>query len=186
MTSFTKQVIKQAFIDLLEEYPLTEITIKDIVEKCGINRNTFYYHFQDLPALIDQIIKEEANTVISEYPSITSVVEGFDALIEFSSRKKKAIMHIYHSVNREIFENHLMMVSEYFIKSYVNTALSEDDIAEKDKKTIVDYYKCVFFGLTIEWLNTGMSDEYIQSVRRIFILKKDWAKEISELLQEQI
>ena len=49
MANFTKKAIKETFVELLEEHPLSDITIKDIVEKCGINRNSFYYHYHDLP-----------------------------------------------------------------------------------------------------------------------------------------
>ena len=51
MANFTKKAIKETFIALLEERPLSDITVKDIVGKCGINRNSFYYHYQDIPAL---------------------------------------------------------------------------------------------------------------------------------------
>ena len=46
---------------LLNEQPLSKISVRDIVEDCGINRNSFYYHFQDIPSLIEEIIKEEAD-----------------------------------------------------------------------------------------------------------------------------
>ena len=95
-------------------------------------------------------------------------------------------MHIYRSVNREVFERHLMIVSEYFVKNYVDTVLEGNPIKPADKKTITDYYKCVCFGLILEWLNNGMTDEYAQEIRRIFLLKKEWAKEFAELLQGQV
>lgn len=186
MANFTSRAIKETFIQLLEERPLSDITIKDIVEKCGINRNSFYYHYQDLPALIEEIIKEEAETIIKAYPSVNTIVECFDAIIEFSYRRKKAIMHIYKSISRDVFERPLLMVCDYFVRSYVNTALAEDTISDEDKRTIIDYYRCVCFGITIDWLNNGMSDTYIQSLRRIFLLKKDLAAEISQLLQGQV
>lgn len=186
MANFTGRAIKETFIKLLEERPLKEITIKDIVERCGINRNSFYYHYQDLPSLIEEIIKEEAEMIIQAYPSVNSIVECFDAVIEFASHRKKAIMHIYRSLGREVFEQNLMMVSEYFVHNYVNTTLSQENITEENKKTIIDYYKCVCFGLTIDWLNHGMTEEYTRSIRRIFLLKKDLAMEISQLLEDQV
>ncbi|MCR5520506.1 MAG: TetR/AcrR family transcriptional regulator, partial [Lachnospiraceae bacterium] len=51
MANFTKNAIKQTFVTLLEEKPYNEITVKEIVSRCGINRNSFYYHYQDLPTL---------------------------------------------------------------------------------------------------------------------------------------
>ena len=57
----TKILIKKTFLELLEQRPLSQITVKDIVAECGINRNTFYYHFQDVPALAGEIIKEHVD-----------------------------------------------------------------------------------------------------------------------------
>ena len=64
MANFTRRAIKETFIHLLEERPLNDITVKDIVERCGINRNSFYYHYQDIPTLIEEIIKEDAEAII--------------------------------------------------------------------------------------------------------------------------
>lgn len=186
MPNFTQKAIKETFIQLLEEHPLSEITVKDIVETCGINRNSFYYHFQDLPALLEEIIKEEADAVIEKYASVDSIVDCFDALTEFSSRRKRAIMHIYRSVNRDVFERHLMHISEYFVRSYVNTALAEEALPKDTKKAIVSYYKCVCFGLVIDWLNNGMQEEHAQMIRKIFRLKSDMAIEIAKQLKDQI
>jgi len=186
MANFTRKAIMETFTELLEDRPLSEITIKDIVETCGINRNTFYYHFQDMPALIEEIVKEEAEAIIRKYPSINSIVECFDALTEFASNKKRPIMHIYHSLNRETFERNLMWVSESFVKSYVETALSGNDIAGNHKDVIINYYKCLGFGLIIDWLNNNMSEEHVKEVRQIFLLKKDFAAEIAAALHSQI
>ena len=186
MANFTQKAIKETFLNLLEERPLSEITIKDIVEVCGINRNSFYYHYQDLPSLIEEIVKEEAEQIIGKYPSVNTIVECYDALIEFASHRKKAIMHIYRSVSREVFERNLMGVSEYFVRSYVETVLSEENIPAEDRQTVINYYKCVGFGLVIDWLNNGMTEEYARSIRRIFLLKKDLAVEIAQLLQGQV
>lgn len=65
MSNFTKNAIKASFLKLLNERPLSKITIKDIVTDCGINRNSFYYHYQDIPSLIEEVIKEETDNIIS-------------------------------------------------------------------------------------------------------------------------
>ena len=54
-TSSTREALKSALLRLLEERPLREITVKDLVQSCGVNRNTFYYHFKDIPALLVEL-----------------------------------------------------------------------------------------------------------------------------------
>ena len=185
MADFTRKAIKETFLSLLEKYPLSEITIKRIVEECKINRNTFYYHYQDLPDLIDEMIKEETERIISKYPTVSTIVECFDAITEFASNKERAIMHIYRSVNREVFERHLMNVCEYFVEKYIDTALKDADIKAIDRKTIISYYKCVCFGLVLEWLNLGMTEEYSKDIRRLLLLRQDQITDFALLLKGQ-
>lgn len=64
MPPFAKREIKNSFIKLLTERPISQITVKDIVEDCGVNRNSFYYHFQDIPSLLEEIIVEMTAKVI--------------------------------------------------------------------------------------------------------------------------
>ena len=151
MANFTRRAIMETFISLLEERPLSKITVKDIVDTCGINRNTFYYHFHDIPELVEVIVKEEAQAIIQKYPSVNSIVDCFDALIEFASHRKRTIMHIFRSVNREMFEQNLMEISEYFVRHYIETALAGETISREDKKSIIDYYKCVCFSSIRTW-----------------------------------
>ena len=124
--------------------------------------------------------------IIRKYPNVSSIVECYDALTEFVTTRRRAIMHIYRSVNREMFETYLMQVSEYFVRSYVDTALVNQEIPQEDRQTIIDYYKCVGFGLVIDWLNNGMSADRAKSIRRMFLLRKDLAGEVARMLQGQV
>ena len=69
MANFTRRAIKDTFLKLLNQRPLSQITIKDIVEDCGINRNSFYYHFEDLPALVEEIVEEQVQVLIQNHPT---------------------------------------------------------------------------------------------------------------------
>ena len=61
MSGFTKEIIAKTFTELLDEKPMSKITVKDIVERCGVNRNTFYYHFKDIPDVVEFILKKKNN-----------------------------------------------------------------------------------------------------------------------------
>ena len=58
MMKQTRKMIQNAFIELARKEPVDKITVKEIVDYCQINRNSFYYHFEDLPDLIASIIEE--------------------------------------------------------------------------------------------------------------------------------
>ena len=59
MSQITKRALAASLKRLLAEKPLSKITISDITDDCGINRMTFYYHFQDIYDLIEWICLDE-------------------------------------------------------------------------------------------------------------------------------
>ena len=53
MPNRTKEMLAESLMKLLARRTLDKITIQDIVDDCGYNRQTFYYHFHDIYDLID-------------------------------------------------------------------------------------------------------------------------------------
>ena len=165
MPNFTRRAIKESFLKLLNQRPLNQITVKDIVEDCGITRNSFYYHFSDLPALVEEIMKERVSAMVEDHPTIDSVQEGADAIVEFVMHNKRAIYHIYNSVSRDVFERHLMEVCRYVVTTYLDGMLEE--VEEADRDAILRFHRCACFGSVIDWLNGGMKDDVSDYFRRI-------------------
>ena len=58
MASFTKFAILKVFGDLAASRPVDKITVKDITDQCGISRNTFYYHYQDIYQVLKAYVYE--------------------------------------------------------------------------------------------------------------------------------
>ena len=48
-----KQMIAQTLAGLLEHKSVDKITVKELVDTCGISRQGFYYHFQDIMEVIE-------------------------------------------------------------------------------------------------------------------------------------
>ena len=178
MSNLTKKAIEDAFITLLDEQPLNRITVKDIVETCGIHRNSFYYHFEDLPALLEEIIADRVQTLIGAHPTVDSLEEGFDAALEFVLENKRAVLHIYNSLSRDVFERYLMDVCEYVVKTYVEADFADRPVDQNDKEMIIRYHKCECFGNIIDWLNGKMEDDISAYFHRIYQLKRGWEGEV--------
>jgi AcrR family transcriptional regulator len=53
----TRQLLDQAFIQLLTEKGFEAITVQDVTQRAGVNRATFYAHFQDKYELLDRSIR---------------------------------------------------------------------------------------------------------------------------------
>ena len=53
MSNITKRALEDSLKHLLLKKPVNKITNNDITEDCVVNLATFYYHFQDIYALIE-------------------------------------------------------------------------------------------------------------------------------------
>ena len=184
MPNFTKRTIKESFWKLLNEQPLTQISVREIVEECGINRNSFYYHFQDIPSLIEEIVMDAANALIQQHPSITSIDEGVEAAFRFTLDNKKAILHICNSVNRNIYEQYLMRICEYVVTTYFDTVFEKDIVSKSNRDIMILFTKCELFGLSIDWINTGMQDDAIEKLKRLLLLCNGLSSEMIKRCKE--
>lgn len=178
MATFTKKAIRNAFLTLLDEHPLNKITVKDITDACGMTRNTFYYHYDDIPALIEEIFISEIDRIISTYPSLDSIEECLRVAMGFAVEHKKALLHICKSSNRDIYENYLWEICRYTVTTYIETAFHDAPLSAEDKDAIIHYLKCGCFGMVIDWMNCGMNDATRQRLLRICELKRGMAGEL--------
>jgi AcrR family transcriptional regulator len=167
LPSFTKQAIVQAFIDLLNEEPLNKITVTDIVNRCGVNRNTFYYYFQDIYALVDELLRSETERFVKQGAHYDSWADGFRDATKFALENRQAIFHIYKSVNRELVERYLYDVSMESMRDYVREQAKGLDVAERDIEDISVFYAVAIDGLIIKWLEGGMKEDPDEHIGRI-------------------
>lgn len=178
VANFTKQAIRTSFMKLLNEKPLGKISVRDIVEDCGINRNSFYYHYQDIPALISEIITGLFDRLIAAYPDVTSLVDCFNAAVDYTLKNKRAILHIYNSVSRDIFETYLMKYSEYAVTEYLSAAFSDGTVSEEDREIIIRFVKCSLFGISLDWLSSGLPEEAVGNIRRMLTVSHGMSEDI--------
>lgn len=179
MANFTRRAIKEAFLTLLNQRPFNDITVKDIVEKCGINRNSFYYHFEDLPALAEEVIGEQVQNLVQKHPTVSSVEECADAVIELVMENRRAIYHIYNSLNRDVFERYLMDACEYIVSTYLKAEFAGKAVAPQDLDALIRLHKCACFGSVIDWLNSGMKYDIADYFRRVCALQKSGLEQLT-------
>lgn len=155
----TKDAIARAFLELLTERPLRKITVKDIVDRCGINRNTFYYHFEGIPSLLEQTVKYMTDQIIQTHSKFGSPIDCIIPFVQYCTEYKKAILHIYRSVQREVFLNYLNRAAMYIVTQYVEATTADLFSSEnhaKEKTLLIRYYKCTLVGGILDWLDAGM------------------------------
>ena len=78
---YTRNMIRNVFIEMLDERPFDEITVTDLVTRCEINRKTFYYYYQDLYAVLTEIFESELETVLGGVKEHVTWEEGIGCIL---------------------------------------------------------------------------------------------------------
>lgn len=156
MSAYTKQAIKNLFLKLLNERPISRVTVKAIVEDCGINRNTFYYHFADIPSLATEIITERADSIVREYANPESPAACLHAAVQFMTENRRAVMHMYRSISHDTVAFYLMQICRHTVEAYAAAAYGDLPISKEDQDILIRFWQCECYGQIVEWLSNDM------------------------------
>ncbi|WP_313758391.1 TetR/AcrR family transcriptional regulator [Tissierella sp.] len=164
---YTRKIIREVFIKMLNERPLNKITVKDIASACEINRNTFYYYYTDIYALLAEIFQAELQTVIDEYNDTLSWEESFIVATKFALENKRAIYHVYNSMQREELVNYIYNVSGNVMSRYVEKVSDGISAYSGDRELIASFYQCALTEMVLRWIASGMKEDPDIIIRRI-------------------
>ena len=153
MAKQTQKFIMSTFMQLLEGESLDKITVRDIVEECEINRNTFYYHYSDIYDLLDDVFRVETEKFMSEdVDENTTFGEEYERAACFVLKYKKAILHIYDSKKRDVLQNYLETLAFSFISRFVKKEADGYGLSDEDIDYITGFYTHAIVGNTLGWI----------------------------------
>lgn len=170
MAQITKRALASSLKKLLSEKPFDKITVIDIVEDCEVNRQTFYYHFQDIYDLVEWMFYTEAATAIDGKKTYDTWQQGFLHIFEYILKNRCLVTNVYHSISRDQLERYLYDLTYNLLIDVVNEQSEGLSVREEDKKFIADFYKFAFVGLMLDWIKRGMKDCPQQTIDRLSVL----------------
>ncbi|MFR3064492.1 TetR/AcrR family transcriptional regulator C-terminal domain-containing protein [Peptoniphilus sp.] len=165
--NYTKNLIKQEFIKLLNKKSLHNITVTEIAKQCKIERKTFYYHYENLPQLVKEIFDEELEDVIKEFNETLSWEESFISAEKFILDNKKVVKHMYESDYKIELEKYIFSISGEIMRKYVRRVAKDTKAQEIDIKLIAYFYQCAFSSSLVEWVATDMKTDPKVVTRRL-------------------
>ena len=158
MSEITKKALAETLKKLLSKNKLNKITIKEITEDCGVNRQTFYYHFQDIRDLIEWICIDEVDNLLEKKDECEKWEDKFLLIFKIMEEEKIFVKNIYYSVSVEVLRSNLYRLVYPIIYSEILEKSKGKNLREEDKKFITDFYKYSFVSIVLNWIDNGMHE----------------------------
>ena len=134
MSQITKRALEQSLKNLLQQKPLSKITISDITEDCGISRMTFYYHFKDIYDLVEWACMEDAAKALQNKKTYDTWQQGFIQIFHAVRENKVFVMSVYRCVSREQVEKYLVPLTDQLIMGVIAERSAGMTVREEDKQ----------------------------------------------------
>lgn len=107
----TKHALAAALKELMAQKPIDKITIHDITGRCGIRRQNFYYHFEDVYDLMRWMFQDEAVSLLRQHEGTLLWQEGLLQLFRYIEENKAVCLCALRSVGREHLKRFLRRIS---------------------------------------------------------------------------
>ncbi len=161
MTDFTKTALAMALEDLLTKKALSELTVKDITDRAGVNRQTFYYHFKNIHDLLKWATEMEVEQIIKECRERKLSWKEFILFLAGIVRAdKKIIVNAYNSIDSRTFHCFVDIMVSPLVREMVEAKTASRTISSEDKDAIFQYLFNFFLGSFFSWIDgeDGLDD----------------------------
>lgn len=171
MRKKTETLLCIAFMELLRKYPFPKITIQKIAQECGVNRQTFYYYFDNIYDLMTKAFEYELirESRVDEDQSWEAVMERF---------------LYWMKDNRIIIKNMLINVESSYMRRAIypvimrsmNNACRPKQVTENKNEDSNDFVRhFLVIGITqyvLEWVESEYKESVDEVIRKLFFIIK--------------
>lgn len=162
--------ISEAFVELLQKKPFNKITVRDIVQKSNVHRNTFYYHFQDIPSLLEYQIQMVIDLIQVDPSSETSLMEGIRPTVDYMLEHKKIVMNLYNSLGKEMLLKGIRGICSRVVEKFITNRIGDREVSLRDMELLSRFQTAMMTGVLIDWLENQMSYDLTSDIARAVVL----------------
>ena len=169
----------EALITLLEKKDFEYITIKEICDTAGVNRSTFYLHYENTYDLL----KETTRYIIDKHLAYYEIDKTRIAL-QFETCKREELLFIadeylvpylkFIKDNQRLFKVSIKQFNSFnmnevygrMFEHIFNPILERFHVPEKERAYVMKFYLTGVFAIVMEWLDKNCSDD-METVTRV-------------------
>lgn len=159
MSNLAKNALAKALKDTIKYKNLSDITIQELTNKCGIQRQTFYYHFKDIYDLVKWIYTNELIAEIKVTDNYETWQKCYLCIFDYVKKNKNLIQGTYNSIARDYFISFLNKQTNDVITKIINEKAKNQIVDENTKLFLSNFYRNSLIGCIRDWIEQGMKEE---------------------------
>ena len=146
-----KRMIADTFLQLSKEKRVDKITVKDLVERCGISRQTFYYHFQDILEVIEWSVQQAFQALLARSLDSSDPEAVLRDFIAASAEADVLLQKLLHSQRREEIERIMVRAVRTYLQELIRSRRPDLSLSYEDMDVALSFCACGIVGLLLEY-----------------------------------
>lgn len=175
MADLTKKAIADGLKSLCHQKSFAKISVRDITEQCGLNRQTFYYHFQDKYELLDWIYYQEGFVYLTADVTFDNWHLHMWQLLE-TMLDNRAFYQNTITSSPQCFEDYLFEITCTLFEEAINRLDADLRLNMEDVRLYSRFYSYGMCGIVRDWVKSGMKETPASLSERIRKLADDSEK----------
>lgn len=176
MSKDTRKSIQNAFLHLAKTKPIDKITVREIVDYCGVNRNSFYYHFEDLPDLIESVIRDRLDKICENMHGDASLKQVMTRAAGQMQKDSFIWQNLAASKNRALLDARLIRLAASICDPWLEQVIDRSGISETDYQIIRKTYSAQICGVLLDWVSSGGTYDLEAFAERMLVLRSGSAE----------
>ena len=178
-TMKTKKSLADSLRRAMEKKTFSKITVSEIIEDCGVNRKTFYYHFHDIYDLLRWMLDQDAIEIVKKFDLIEDYEEAITFVMNYVEENEHIINCAYDAIGHDhvksfFYADFIALINALIIEAEnrMNSVLNDNyrDFLSK-------FYTEALSGMLMEWISKKNTVDrqqiidYISSTIRISLIE---------------
>ena len=169
-----KAAICRSASELLTKKRTKKLTVKDIVEECGITRQTFYYQCQDIPDLICYMIEQGSKELLENCLAQPTLEDKIRYLLSVALNAhpliQRTISTSYQSELEPLLLEQFYSFFDQLTNESASSSLVSDSLTASQRKLLLRYHSLAFLGLVRTWSkdDSAHMDEIVHDLAQFF------------------
>lgn len=159
-SDLTERVLADSLKNLTMENNFDKITVADITDSCGLNRQTFYYHFADKQELLYSIYDNEAFMLTKDI-TLDNWNEKLRRFMKLMKRDRLFYMNTI-KCSDDYFEEYLFKVLQQLFINAIEEMEGENPLRTSEKLLLARFFSHGMCGVIIEWAMSGMKEDEVR------------------------
>lgn len=153
-TLHTKHLLANSLKRKMAEKQISKITVRELIEDCSLNRKTFYYHFEDIYALLKWMFEQEAFEVVKNFDMLLDLEDVIRFVMNYVAKNKHILNCALDSIGREDLKR--FFVADFHDVIFSAIKATEEELGVSVPRDFEHFltvaYTEALAGMLLEWI----------------------------------